>query len=158
MVPALPGREGYAGEVMHVCDYRGPQPFRGRRMLVVVAGNNSKDVATAAVGVASSVTIGVRDGAVFVPYPNAVSQRSGELWRRLPPRLVDAALRRLRRAYPELGLPSPQRAPREVVAVVGLELVDAVRAGPVPVRPAAVLSPRTACASPTGLRPSTPSS
>jgi len=79
----------------------------------------------------------VRDGAVFVPYPNAVSQRSGELWRRLPPRVVDAALRRLRRAYPELGLPWPAGAPHEAVAVVGLELVDAVRAGRVAVRPAA---------------------
>lgn len=138
VVPDLPGRASYAGEVLHVRDYRGPEAFRGRRLLVVGAGNSGKDVATAAVGVAASVTIAVRDGAVFVPYPNAVSQRSGWLWRRLPPRLVDAALRRLRRAYPELGLPWPSRAPREAVAVVGLELVDAVRAGRVAVRPAAV--------------------
>jgi len=137
VVPELLGREGYAGEVLHVRDYRGPEPFRGRRLLVVGAGNSGKDVATAAVGVTSSITIAVRDGAVFVPYPNVVSQSSGELWRRLPPRLVDAALRRLRRAYPELGLPFPTSAPRDAVAVVGLELVDAVRAGRVAVRPAA---------------------
>jgi len=104
---------------------------------VIGAGNSGKDVATAAVGVAASVTIAVRDGAVFVPYPNAVSQRSGELWRRLPPRLADAALRRLRRAYPELCLPWPAGAPGDAVAVVGLELVAAVRAGRVAVRPAA---------------------
>ncbi|MFO8150627.1 MAG: hypothetical protein R6T93_10035, partial [Trueperaceae bacterium] len=123
--------------VLHLRDYRGPEAFRGRRVLVVGAGNGGKDVATAADGVAASVTIAVRDGAAFVPYPNAVSQRSGELWRRLPPRLVDAALRRLRRAYAELGLPFPARAPREAVAVVGLELVDAVRADRVAVRSAA---------------------
>jgi len=137
VLPDLPGRERFAGEALHLRDYRGPGAFRGRRLLVVGAGNGGKDVATAAVGVAASVTIAVRDGAVFVPYPNAVSQRSGELWRRLPPRLVDAALRRLRRPYPELGLPFPAGAPREAVAVVGLELVDAVRAGRVAVRPAA---------------------
>jgi putative flavoprotein involved in K+ transport len=135
--PELPGRGRFAGEVLHVRDYRSPEAFRGRRLLVVGAGNSGKDVATAAVGVAASVTIAVRDGAVFVPYPNAVSQRSGALWRRLPPRLVDAVLRRLRRPYPELGLPFPACAPREAVAVVGLELVDAVRAGRVVVRPAA---------------------
>ena len=137
VVAELPGRASFAGEALHLRDYRGPEAFRGRRLLVVGAGNVGKDVATAAVGVAASVTIAVRDGAVFVPYPNAVSQRSGELWRRLPPRLVDAALRRLRRPYPELGLPWPAGAPREAVAVVGLELVDAVRAGRVAVRPAA---------------------
>jgi putative flavoprotein involved in K+ transport len=137
VVPDLPGRARFAGEVLHLRDYRGPEAFRGRRLLVVGEGNGGKDVAMAAVGVAASVTIAVRDGAVFVPYPNALSQRSGELWRRLPPRLVDALLRRLRRAYPELGLPWPPRAPSEAVAVVGLELVDAVRAGRVAVRPAA---------------------
>jgi cation diffusion facilitator CzcD-associated flavoprotein CzcO len=137
VVPDLPGRARFAGEVLHLRDYRGPEAFRGRRLLVVGEGNGGKDVAMAAVGVAASVTIAVRDGAVFVPYPNALSQRSGELWRRLPPRLVDALLRRLRRAYPELGLPWPPRAPSEAVAVVGLELVDAVRAGRVDVRPAA---------------------
>jgi len=135
--PELPGRARFAGEVLHVRDYRGPEAFRGQRLLVVGAGNSGKDVATAADGVAASVTIAVRDGAVFVPYPNAVAQRSGELWRRLPPRLVDAALRRLRRPYPELGLVWPAGAPREAVPVVGLELVDAVRAGRVAVRPAA---------------------
>jgi cation diffusion facilitator CzcD-associated flavoprotein CzcO len=135
--PELPGRVRFAGEVLHLRDYRGPEPFRGRRLLVVGAGNGGKDVATAAIGVAASVTIAVRDGAVFVPYPNAISQRSGALWRRLPPWLVDAALRRLRPAYPELGLPHPEGPPSAAVAVVGLELVDAVRAGRVAVRPAA---------------------
>ena len=138
VIPDLPGRERFAGEVRHLCDYRGPDAFRGRRLLVVGAGNGGKDVATAAAGVAASVTIAVRDGAVFVPYPNALSQRSGALWRRLPPWLVDAALRRLRRPYPELGLPWPAGAPRDAVPVVGLELVEAVRAGRVAVRPAAV--------------------
>jgi hypothetical protein len=137
VVPDLPGRARFAGEALHLRDYRGPEAFRGRRLLVIGAGNSGKDVATAAVGVAASVTIAVRDGAVFVPYPNAVSQRSGELWRRLPPRLADAALRRLRRAYPELCLPWPAGAPGDAVAVVGLELVAAVRAGRVAVRPAA---------------------
>ena len=137
VVPDLPGRERFAGEALHVRDYRGPEAFRGRRLLVIGAGNSGKDVATASVGAAASVTIAVRGGAVFVPYPNAVSQRSGELWRRLPPRLVDAALRCLRRPYPELGLPWPPGAPHEAVPVVGLELVDAVRAGQVTVRPAA---------------------
>jgi putative flavoprotein involved in K+ transport len=136
--PDLPGRARFPGEVLHVRDYRGPEPFRGRRLLVVGAGNSGKDVAVAAVGVAAEVTLAVRGGVVVVPYPNALSQRSGALWRRLPPRWADAALRRLRRPYPELGLPWPDRPLTEVVPVVGLELVDAVRAGRIAVRPEVV--------------------
>lgn len=135
--PELPGRARFAGEVLHARDYRGPEAFRGRRLLVVGAGNSGKDVAVAAVGVAASVTVAVRGGVVTVPYPNAISQRSGALWRRLPPRLADVALRRLRRPYPELGLPWPDLPMTAAVPVVGLELIEAVRAGRVTVRPAA---------------------
>jgi cation diffusion facilitator CzcD-associated flavoprotein CzcO len=136
--PELPGREGFAGEVLHVRGYRGPEPFRGRRLLVVGAGNSGKDVAVAAVGVADAVTVAVRGGVVTVPYPNPISQRTGAIWRRLPARWVDAALRRVRRPFPELGLPWPALAMTEAVPVVGFELVEAVRAGRVAVRPAVV--------------------
>ena len=136
--PHLPGRERFAGEVLHVRDYRGPQSFRGRRLLVVGAGNSGKDVAVAAAGVAATVAVAVRGGVVTVPYPNAVSQRTGAIWRRLPARWVDAGLRRLRRPFPELGLPWPARPMTEAVPVVGFELVEAVRSGRVAVRPAAV--------------------
>lgn len=138
VAPSLPGRERFAGDVLHVRDYVGPERFRGRRLLVVGAGNSGKDVAVAAVGVAASVTVAVRGGVMVVPYPGALAQRSGALWRRLPPAWTEAALRRVRRSYPELGLPWPDGPLRDAVAVVGTELVDAVRAGRVTVRPAAV--------------------
>jgi putative flavoprotein involved in K+ transport len=136
VAPSLPGRAAFGGEVLHVRDYGGPEAFRGRRLLVVGAGNSGKDVAAAAVGIAASVTIAVRGGVVTVPYPNLVSQRSGSLWRRLPPPWADAGLRRLRRAFPELGLAWPDGSMTEAVPVVGFELVEAVRAGRVAVRPA----------------------
>jgi len=134
--PDLPGRAGFAGEVLHVAAYRGPEAFRGRRLLVVGAGNSGKDVAVAAVGVASEVSVAVRGGVLTVAYPNPVSQRAGALWRRLPPRCADAWLRRLRRPVPEL--PWPAGPLTEAVPVVGFELVEAIRAGRVRVRPAAV--------------------
>jgi len=138
VVPPLPGRERFAGELLHVRDYRGPEAFRGRRLLVVGAGNSGKDVAVAAVGVAASVAVAVRGGVVTVPYPNAFSQHSGALWERLPAAIADAFLRRLRRPFPELGLPWPDLPMTEAVPVVGFELVEAVRAGRVTVRPAVV--------------------
>jgi len=134
--PALPAREAYRGRALHVAEYRGPRDLAGARVLVVGPGNSGKDVALHAARVAASVDVAVRDGAAFVPYPNALSQRSGELWRRLPPRLADAALRRVRREHTAGGLRWPARPPSQVYPVVGLELVEAVAAGRVRVRPA----------------------
>lgn len=106
-------------------------------LLVVGVGNSGKDVAVAAVGVAASVTIAVRSGAVLVPYPNALPQRSGALFRRLPAPLVGVPHRRLRRQDAALGLPWHDRTMTAAVSVAGFELVEAVRAGQVRVRPAA---------------------
>ena len=134
--PALPGREGYRGRVLHVSGYRGPAELEGARVLVVGAGNSGQDVALAAARVGASATLAVRDGIMMVGYPTALSQRSGELWRRLPAPLRDRALRRLRREHRDGGLRWPARPPSRVYPVVGLELVEAVRAGRVAVRPA----------------------
>ena len=134
--PALPGREAYRGRALHVADYRGPSDLEGARVLVVGPGNSGKDVALHAARMARSVDVAVRDGAAFVPYPNALTQRAGEVWRRLPTQLADAALRRLRSEYTAGGLRWPARPPSQVYPVVGLELVDEVAAGRVRVRPA----------------------
>jgi cation diffusion facilitator CzcD-associated flavoprotein CzcO len=132
----LPGREGFPGEVLHVREYRGPEAFRGQRLLVVGAGNSGKDVATAAVGVAREVVVAVRGPVMTLGYPNALSQWSGELWRRLPRPIVDALLPRLRTPRVAPGIAWPSTPLREQVAVVGYELLDAIDAGSVRVRPA----------------------
>ena len=134
--PELPGREAYGGRVLHVSAYRDPDELAGARVLVVGVGNSGKDVALAAARVGTSATVAVRGGALFVPYPNAITQHAGELWRRLPPPLADALLRRVRRQPDVPGLGWPDRPPSAVYPVVGLELLGAVRRGGVRVRPA----------------------
>ncbi|PWR09032.1 FAD-dependent oxidoreductase [Micromonospora acroterricola] len=44
-LPALPGRDTYEGEVRHVAHYRRPEPYTGKRVLVVGAGNSAVQVA-----------------------------------------------------------------------------------------------------------------
>jgi putative flavoprotein involved in K+ transport len=44
-VPALPGAFAYGGRLLHVADYRGPDPFAGSRVVVVGAGNSAVQVA-----------------------------------------------------------------------------------------------------------------
>jgi len=44
-VPAYPGQQEFAGQVIHSADYKGAEVLRGRRVLVVGAGNTGCDVA-----------------------------------------------------------------------------------------------------------------
>ncbi|MBQ1028799.1 NAD(P)/FAD-dependent oxidoreductase [Micromonospora sp. C97] len=44
-LPVLPGHDTYAGEVRHVAHYRRPEPYTGKRVLVVGAGNSAVQVA-----------------------------------------------------------------------------------------------------------------
>ncbi len=45
LVPQWPGGEAFQGEVMHSSQYRNGAPFRGRRALVVGAGNSGAEIA-----------------------------------------------------------------------------------------------------------------
>ncbi|MBG0831381.1 NAD(P)/FAD-dependent oxidoreductase [Planomonospora sp. ID67723] len=44
-LPALPGREGFTGEILHAAAYRAPAPYAGRRIVVVGAGNSAVQIA-----------------------------------------------------------------------------------------------------------------
>jgi cation diffusion facilitator CzcD-associated flavoprotein CzcO len=43
--PDLPGLERFAGSVLHTQDYRNPQPYAGKRTLVVGCGNSGAEIA-----------------------------------------------------------------------------------------------------------------
>lgn len=43
-IPRLPGGERFTGEVLHVADYRRPEPYAGRRIVVVGGGNSAVQV------------------------------------------------------------------------------------------------------------------
>jgi indole-3-pyruvate monooxygenase len=136
--PPLPGRNEYQGRALHVAAYRSPEELADRRVLVVGLGTRGKDLARAGLLAGARVTVSLRDGVALVPYPTAITQRAGELLRRVPPRAADAALRVARRQYPQIGLPWPRRPLHQVFPVVGLELVEAVRWGRVALRPETV--------------------
>lgn len=66
--PNLPSFEGeFTGEMMHSCEYRKPDVFDGKRVLVVGAGNSGCDIAVDAVHRAARVAMSVRRGYHFVP-------------------------------------------------------------------------------------------
>lgn len=43
--PAIPGMDSYGGEVVHSSEYRSPEAFAGRRVVVVGAGNSAVQIA-----------------------------------------------------------------------------------------------------------------
>ena len=95
-LPALPGAEAFGGQVLSVAEYRSPEPFAGKRVVVVGAGNS-------AVQVGHELTR-VADASLAVRHPvQVVSQqfagRDLHWWLRLTradlltPRMLDRLVR-----------------------------------------------------------------
>jgi putative flavoprotein involved in K+ transport len=45
VIPDWPGRAGYAGELLHAADYRRPDPFQGREVLVAGPNTSGSEIA-----------------------------------------------------------------------------------------------------------------
>lgn len=135
--PSIPGE--FLGELRHSAEYKQPQMFQGKRVLVVGAGNSACDIAVDAVHHARSVDWSVRRGVHFVPKFIAgkpADTVGGAL--RLPPRLkqmVDGALLRLLIGDPtRLGLPRPDHRLYESHPVVNNLVLHHVAHGDIRVR------------------------
>ncbi|MET9988365.1 NAD(P)/FAD-dependent oxidoreductase [Streptomyces enissocaesilis] len=65
LLPALPGQEGFTGEVVHAADYRSPAPYAGKRVVVVGGGNTAVQVGYELAEVAE-VTLASRNPVQFL--------------------------------------------------------------------------------------------
>jgi cation diffusion facilitator CzcD-associated flavoprotein CzcO len=108
--PELPG--DFAGTVMHSADYRNPEVFRDKRVLVVGCGNSGADIAVDAVHHARSVDMSLRRGYYFLPKflkGKPIDTIGGKL--KLPRPIkqrMDALLIRMVMGKPsDYGLPDP---------------------------------------------------
>jgi hypothetical protein len=64
-MPQFPGH--FEGELIHASQYRNPEQFAGKRVLIVGAGNSGCDIAVDAVHHGKSCDISMRRGYYFVP-------------------------------------------------------------------------------------------
>jgi cation diffusion facilitator CzcD-associated flavoprotein CzcO len=147
-VPQFPGADGFTADLLHSSEYRNPDPYQGRRVLVVGSGSSGMELAhDLATGGAAKVWLAVRT-------PPNILLRSlpgglpGDLIARplyrLPVRVADAIGRAARRKdlgdLTEFGLPIPDEGTMarvkyhdQVPALVDMEVIDAIRDGAVEV-------------------------
>ncbi|WP_329273271.1 flavin-containing monooxygenase [Streptomyces sp. NBC_01451] len=140
-IPEWSGRDAYRGELLHAAQYRNPEPYAGRDVLVVGIGNTGAEIAVDLVeGGASRVRLSVRTAPHIVRRSTAgwAAQFTGILVRRLPVRLVDRLAGPMAKvSVPDLsahGLPRPDtglysRVTAGSIPVQDVGLIDAVRKG-----------------------------
>ena len=143
-IPDWSGRDAFAGELLHAHDYRNPEPFRDRSVLVVGPGCSGMEIAyDLADGGAAKVWLSARTppnivlrvGSIGIP-----ADVLGIIGMRIPSRLGDAVARFGRRIdigdLTDYGLPVPEEGPMARVkrlgvapAIVDREVIEAIKAG-----------------------------
>ena len=138
-LPSYPGE--FHGEAYHSVDYRSPDQFRGRRVLVVGAGNSGVDIACDAAVAADEAAISLRRGYWFVPkhvfgVPADVFGHGGPT---LPAPVERAVFRVLLRLIVgdlrRYGLPAPDHAPLSSHPILNTQLLHHLGHGDVTARP-----------------------
>jgi dimethylaniline monooxygenase (N-oxide forming) len=139
-VPDYPGV--FSRAMIHSHEYRRPEPFRARRVLVVGAGQSAAEIAVEVSHVASQTFISVRSGTHVLPrWIGGRPYDAGDIdpLNRIPWRLLNLIYSR--RVARELG-PAPRSWPvgvhrlLEGIPIVSSDLIPAVRRGEVVVKPA----------------------
>jgi dimethylaniline monooxygenase (N-oxide forming) len=138
--PAFPGR--FSGRILHSHEYRTPEGFEGKRVLVVGIGNSGVDIACDLSKVAAATFLSTRRGAHVLPkyLLGRPIDRWGTGWASyLPPRVqgwVLAALARLARgSLSSYGLPEPAHRIDQAHPTLSAELLGLLQEGRVRVRP-----------------------
>jgi putative flavoprotein involved in K+ transport len=134
-VPDFPGRDLFQGTVRHSVEYRRPEPFAGRRVLVVGAGNSAGEISVELAEAGADVTVAVRSGARVVPLTvlglpaQYVSVALSRLPRQAQRRVVRATSRISALVRGPSPLPPPRETPCANIPLIGFHFVDAIRAG-----------------------------
>ena len=137
-MPRFPGH--FSGELLHTSAYKKAEIFKGKRVLIIGAGNSGCDIAVDAVHQAASVDISVRRGYYFVPkyvFGKPADTIGGKL--RLPPWLKQAIDSRVLQWFTgdpvRFGFPRPEYKMYESHPVVNSLILHHLGHGDIHVRP-----------------------
>jgi hypothetical protein len=141
--PRLPDYPGsFDGTASHSHQYRTPEPYAGRRVLVVGAGQSASEIAVEVSTVAERTFMSVRSGVHVIPRwigrrPYDAADIAPLNW--MPWRALNMVYGlRVSRAFGPCppSWPLPAHRPVEGIPIVSSELLPAVRRGKVIVKPA----------------------
>lgn len=140
VLPGWPGRDGFAGEIVHSDTYRNPEPYRHQDVIVVGSGNSAAEIAVDLLeGGARRVRLAVRTPPHIVRRDTLgfPTQVIGILLTKLPPKWINRIGLTLRKvSIPDLapyGLPIPDEPPattfarKAMIPIVDVGIVRAVR-------------------------------
>lgn len=141
-IPTLPGQETYTGEILHSSTYFEPSIFRGKRVLIVGAGNSGVDIACDAATNADVTFFSVRRGYRYVPkhvfgVPFDVFLYGGNKapeWVSVPAdpnTFIDGLVGDLT----QLGLPQPDHNVLETHPIVNDQVIHHLRHGDIIAKP-----------------------
>lgn len=140
--PAVPGAEDFAGLALHSHDYRSPEPYAGRRVLVIGMGNSACEIAAEVSRTAARTFLSARDTAHVFPkmlLGRPADHLAGSPLAGLPRFLKEPAmalLLRLTRGAPaHYGLPEPVRGPLAAHPSTSDELLVQLARGAVTPKP-----------------------
>ena len=128
--PSWPGREAYQGSVIHSSEYRNPQNYSGKRVLVVGFGNSGGEIALDLAEAGIDVALAVRGPVQILPrdllgLPILVW---AIMYQPLPARLVDIinapVLRLALGSMKKLGLRLAKKGPAQMARDGRIPLID----------------------------------
>jgi hypothetical protein len=137
-VPMFPGE--FTGELLHTSAYKSPGQLKGKRVLLIGAGNSGCDIAVDAVHHAVSVDMSVRRGYYFVPrYLFGKPSDTLNQGRPLPARIKQAVDSRVLRAFTgdpvRFGFPKPDYRIYESHPIVNTMILNHLGQGDLRIRP-----------------------
>ncbi|MEM8933250.1 MAG: NAD(P)/FAD-dependent oxidoreductase [Acidobacteriota bacterium] len=136
--PSFPG--SFDGDLFHAVDYKSPERFADRRVLVIGGGNTGCDIVVDAVGIAAEVSISIRRGYYFAPKyifgkPSAKAASIVPMPRWLKQRIDAFVLGLLVPDPTRFGFPKPDYPLYEIGPVVNTQILHHAGHGHVDVRP-----------------------
>lgn len=140
--PTYPGLDRFAGDVRHTVEHRSAESLKGRRVLVIGAGNSGVDIACDAARAADAAFLSVRRGYRFVPkhifgtptdvfLSGQVHPPKGVMLPDDPSKMLDALTGDLTR----YGLPAPDHKALESHPIMNSQILHHLAHGDVVAKP-----------------------
>lgn len=140
--PNLPRHPGeFRGEIRHSVSYKDALEFRGKRVLIIGAGNSGCDIACDAAANADAAFISLRRGYHFIPKhifgipADEFSAKGPQLPMWLEQRVFGWMLRLMVGDLTRYGLPKPDHRLFETHPILNTQLIHHLQHGDIAVRP-----------------------